>query len=335
MSGTRHARIPRTDRDWTAEGRKRKHAVLSQRAASVAAGIADAIVTKDGPLYFLSRPDGDVPLADGHAFGLYFRDCRYLSGHELRLGGQPWRALAASAGEGFRSVLQFTNPPMAGTGTQAVAEETLSLKVVRTLDGDGQRLTETISIHNYAVDPVVLSVELTVRAGFEDIFAIRGLWPERPGQQGPPAWRDGSLRFAYDGADGVQRVLEVAFDPKPTRADGDRAQFELRLDGRDDCQMQVVFAVTEEQPTGDGYIEYRSALAEGLANQGWKDSGDAIVNADGSLARPPISMVEVQGYAYAARITIADLYERAGDGARADSLRATANRLRKRLNRDF
>ena len=51
---------------------------------------------------------------------------------------------------------------------------------------------------------------------------------------------------------------------------------------------------------GDGYVEYLGASEHGLVNQGWKDSGDAIVDADGAIATPPIALVEVQGYVYAA-----------------------------------
>ena len=51
---------------------------------------------------------------------------------------------------------------------------------------------------------------------------------------------------------------------------------------------------------GDGFIEYGRRNAEGLANQGWKDSHDSIMHADGTLARGPIAVVEVQAYAYAA-----------------------------------
>jgi hypothetical protein len=64
----------------------------------------------------------------------------------------------------------------------------------------------------------------------------------------------------------------------------------------------------------DGYLAYQGESDSGLANQGWKDSGDAIVNADGSLAEPPIKLVEVQGYAYLARVGMADLFEYSGDG---------------------
>ncbi|WP_447598369.1 amylo-alpha-1,6-glucosidase [Nitrospira sp. Nam80] len=86
---------------------------------------------------------------------------------------------------------------------------------------------------------------------------------------------------------------------------------------------------------GDGYLEYDSTTQHGVINQGWKDSGDAIVTADGQLARPPISLVEVQGYVYMAKHAIADLYERVGEAEQAANLRRQADDLRTRFNRDF
>ena len=54
-------------------------------------------------------------------------------------------------------------------------------------------------------------------------------------------------------------------------------------------------------PDGDGFVEYRRASEQGLANQGWKDSQDAIFHADGSLAEGDIALAEVQGYVFAAK----------------------------------
>jgi glycogen debranching enzyme len=51
---------------------------------------------------------------------------------------------------------------------------------------------------------------------------------------------------------------------------------------------------------GDGFIEYRRRSEGGLANQGWKDSWDAVSFADGRLAEAPIALSEVQAYAFAA-----------------------------------
>jgi glycogen debranching enzyme len=65
-------------------------------------------------------------------------------------------------------------------------------------------------------------------------------------------------------------------------------------------------------PDGDGFIEYLDTTGRGLANQGWKDSGDAMRFHDGKRARPPIALCEVQGYAYQAAINGAALLDAFG-----------------------
>ena len=52
---------------------------------------------------------------------------------------------------------------------------------------------------------------------------------------------------------------------------------------------------------GDGLQEYATRSNRGYYNQGWKDSGDAIVHADGRIAETPLATVELQGYLFAAR----------------------------------
>jgi glycogen debranching enzyme len=77
----------------------------------------------------------------------------------------------------------------------------------------------------------------------------------------------------------------------------------------------------------DGLQEYKTRSTHGFYNQGWKDAGDAIQHANGSLAPLPIALIELQGYAYDAKLRLADIYdllERPEDAAR---LRRQANRL--------
>ncbi|HEX7105831.1 MAG TPA: glycogen debranching N-terminal domain-containing protein [Acidothermaceae bacterium] len=64
---------------------------------------------------------------------------------------------------------------------------------------------------------------------------------------------------------------------------------------------------------GDGFVEYQRATNRGLANQGWKDSGDGITDARGRLAVPPIALCEVQGYTYAAYLARARIARHLGD----------------------
>ncbi len=59
----------------------------------------------------------------------------------------------------------------------------------------------------------------------------------------------------------------------------------------------------------DGLLRYHDASGTGLVNQGWKDSGDAMRTADGSIATGPIALVETQGYAVEAARGAADLLE--------------------------
>jgi glycogen debranching enzyme len=86
---------------------------------------------------------------------------------------------------------------------------------------------------------------------------------------------------------------------------------------------------------GDGFIEYERRSPAGLRNQGWKDSHDSVVHADGSLAEGPIALVEAQGYVYRAKLTIAEVYAALGDTDTAQRLRSEAARLREAFNEAF
>jgi len=83
---------------------------------------------------------------------------------------------------------------------------------------------------------------------------------------------------------------------------------------------------------GDGFLDYIDRLGTGLANQGWKDSGDSIQWRDGRLAEGPIALCEVQGYAYEAAVAGADLLDAFGDGTDdTAALRAWAADLKSRF----
>lgn len=84
----------------------------------------------------------------------------------------------------------------------------------------------------------------------------------------------------------------------------------------------------------DGFLSYIDRSGRGLANQGWKDSGDSIQWRDGSLAVGPIALCEVQGYAFEAAVGAASLLYRLGEPG-AGELRAWAADLRTRFRERF
>ncbi|TPL75257.1 amylo-alpha-1,6-glucosidase [Mesorhizobium sp. B2-3-13] len=503
--------------------RERERRVLTQGHPAIVRSIADAITTKDINLYYVVAPDAQIPLSDEHGFGLYFHDCRFLGGYEMLLAGVAPIVLASTAEEGHIALLQLTNPDLhVGQGT-LIPKEELGLRWERVLDADQTRVRETISFRNFGHKAHHFSFTLGFRAGFEDIFNVRGLVRETRGKPEPPRWSGGKLQFVYHGADGFRRTTAIAFSPPPHASHDTTAEFRIRISPGDTRTISVGIELTEtcekpghndpeEQPNGarqmglanprngskqrleqhtnfisdslllnnivdrslrdlgilrsrlgrdeyfaagvpwfvalfgrdslivalemlafqphiaaqtlrllasyqgqrvdrwrdeqpgkilhelrvgelaragdipharfygsvdatplfllllgryvawtadlelfrelrdpvdralawiadasdsNGYVAYRSASRKGLVNQGWKDSGDAIVRANGSIAQPPIALVEVQGYVFAAKRAMADLCEREGEIDRARQLRSEADLLRTSFNHDF
>ncbi len=86
---------------------------------------------------------------------------------------------------------------------------------------------------------------------------------------------------------------------------------------------------------GDGFVEYQTRSSRGIRNQGWKDSHDAVVHADGRMAEPPIALAEVQGYVYIAKLRMADVYRSLGRHVDARRLVDEAAALKLRYNDAF
>jgi len=80
----------------------------------------------------------------------------------------------------------------------------------------------------------------------------------------------------------------------------------------------------------DGFITYERKNPQGLFHQGWKDG-----SADHLKIRPPVALVEVQGYAYAAHRGFASLAKIHGDDDQAADALEFAEHVRGRLNEVF
>lgn len=86
---------------------------------------------------------------------------------------------------------------------------------------------------------------------------------------------------------------------------------------------------------GDGLIESIALSRHGLVNQGWKDSWNGIPDDLGAPVRTPMSLIEVQGYWYAALAGRADIARSLGDDDTAAGLAQEASRLRRRIDDGF
>lgn len=86
---------------------------------------------------------------------------------------------------------------------------------------------------------------------------------------------------------------------------------------------------------GDSFYGYKTHSKQGNRNQGWKDSGDAIVYEDGSQVYPPICTCEEQGFVYVARLRLAEMLWFIGDRDLARRLFRQASELKKKFSEAF
>ena len=508
------------------EQKNRKQHFLAQKRPTTASSIADAIVIKDDNVFFIAQPDGNVPVEGGHAYGLYYHDCRFLNAYEFRIAGSLAPALGASASAGFMGQFELTNPDLHTSNDKDVKKESIGIRWQRIVDSPLLALHDSVIFEHYGRQPADFPISFTFRSAFEDLYAVKGTLQEQLGVRREHRWIDGMLHYFYEGKDAVYRSLTVHFSPPVEQTDGETAHFHVTLnpeekkeflvslvmresrdarevhaqplkernikqlesERRHDAQawMQSVTEITsdsfvlqqtmtrslrdlrvlrstlqgetfyaggvpwfvtifgrdslitafqmlafdpdisaqtlrlmakyqgnkvdewrDEEPGkilhelrvgeaahlgliphtpyygtidatplflilmgahadwtgspslfhelrpnveraldwmdrygdrhGENFVAYDSSSTskQRLINQGWKDSGDAIVNADGSIAKAPIALVEVQGYAYRAKLAIAALFNRVGESERAAHLRHEAERLRRHFNRRF
>jgi glycogen debranching enzyme len=85
----------------------------------------------------------------------------------------------------------------------------------------------------------------------------------------------------------------------------------------------------------DGFVEYARTSSKGLIQQGWKDSHDSVFHSDGTLAKGPIALCEVQGYVFAARLAAAQMAAVLGYQDKSARFRQQAEDLREQFEKSF
>jgi glycogen debranching enzyme len=204
------------------------------------ANLAETIVIKDGNVFMVTLRDGRLPVGVQHPLGLWFRDCRFLSAHELRICGELPRLLTATDAAGTEAVHELTNPDLDLASGERLAAESIRIRIQRRAEGDGA-LRQRIAVHSYHRGRLQLPFEVSLGADFLPMLELRGIVPkhERP----PP--EDGAGGFSTLGRDGVRRTTAVRANPEPRAVDGSSLVFDLDLPPRGAIDLVVDFEVSE------------------------------------------------------------------------------------------
>jgi glycogen debranching enzyme len=202
--------------------------------------LAETIVIKDGNVFMVTLRDGRLPAGVEHPLGLWFRDCRFLSTHELRICGELPRVLTATDAEGTVAVHELTNPDLELEDGGRLPAQSLRVRIERRAEAGGA-LRQTIGVRSYHRGPLRLPLELEIGADFLPMLELRGIVPrhERPAPDG------GGGAFSLVGRDGVRRSTVVRATPEPRATEDGTLVFELDLEPRGAIDITLDFEVSE------------------------------------------------------------------------------------------
>src|SRR5262245_25032028 len=183
------------------------------------------LTINNGHTFLVSELDGSITHASDQ--GLYSRDTRYLSGHQLYINGQTWVLLNSGAIAFYASQTHLVNPRVV-TEEGVLAPGTIGLLLSRTVS---EGLHEDLDIRNYSSKQVHFILEVLMRSDFADIFEVKAKELTRRGHI-ESDWKSDRQELAtrYTDRD-FRRCLVVRLDcstSKAVYANG-RISFEIDL----------------------------------------------------------------------------------------------------------
>jgi len=188
--------------------------------------ITDELVIRENDLTFVTLQNGEIPILNNYGYGLYFNDCRYLSGYLLKVNGMPSTQILSSDERGFESTVIMTNPEFKDCDGKLIAPETIIITRDTVIPGF---IRETITVENFNQFDVTLDLLLEFDSDFNDIFTIRGVNEPADGVALPIKYEAGKLYLSYKGQDGHWRNTRIEFDPAPTVSEGGSCTFRFSL----------------------------------------------------------------------------------------------------------
>ncbi|HLJ82028.1 MAG TPA: glycogen debranching N-terminal domain-containing protein, partial [Ktedonobacterales bacterium] len=208
--------------------------------------IRDAIQAKHNQVFTLTDQGGDMS-QDESAHGMYFHDTCYFDQVELRVNGQPLLPLLGSAAHGSLSEFVLSNHELRMSNGRTLSKDMLGIQRTRDLEGE---ITERFILWNRDRQDVVLDLSLTFGANFKSIMQIRGAQEGKRGTLRPPAYKHGTLRFVYDGADQHTRAASVSFSPTPDHTDGGCVTYRIRLQPQQRKILTLTYELEDKPPSG-------------------------------------------------------------------------------------
>jgi len=207
----------------------------------------DSLVTREGDLFQVSDPNGDV--TPEHATsGLYAHNTRFLDRLELRVNGVAPTSLTASAAEddvqrvwAQAKVAESPEPRWATLGVQR-----------RRVLHDAT-MYERVTVTNYDRHDTLVTLQVRYAADYADVFEVRGLPRPARGHVLPVEVDagEGTVVLGYRGLDEVTRRTTLRFTPAPRSLDAGQAHWQAPLAAQGTLTLDIAITVAEDGAEAD------------------------------------------------------------------------------------
>lgn len=232
-------------------------------------------VLKEGQMFITSLPSGEIPHQETGELGLYYRDTRFLSCHEIFLEGARPILLSSTTRDSHFAQIELANRETV-SGQMVIPLHTVHLRILRVVQNSLVQRFRFINFNNF---PITVSLKIVLGADFADIFEVRGVKRGRRGEIKEPVVKRNGIAFSYLGLDGRLRRTQVWFSRQPhaMSVDGGLAtvEFSIPLPTREKVYLYMMIRPVVDETGGKKKEDCRlprfAAVFNKLARDLWDD----------------------------------------------------------------
>ncbi|NOY65242.1 MAG: amylo-alpha-1,6-glucosidase [Nitrospirae bacterium] len=201
---------------------------------------------KEGELFALLNPLGDIlPSEVSPEQGLYADDTRFLSRLDMRIDGMiPGLLSSTIKKDNILFTADLSNPHLQKNNGRI---EKNTIHIFRTFFLYNKNAYERLSLKNFNPTGITLKLEFFFDADYVDIFELRGTKRLQRGKKKPAMIEDSSVRFSYEGMDGLSRYTILHFTPAPDRLSAKSAEYILALGPDEERHIYITITIGYEK----------------------------------------------------------------------------------------
>lgn len=208
-------------------------------------------VMKEGHLFCLTNPSGNMTESSDDGYGLYAKDTRFLSEMILNVNGELPGLLSAHLDRSYFTKIRLMNQTKDEGALEIVRERYL-------YEGS---LHERITVTNFFPDSKHADIDMKFQADFQDMFLVRKYRTGDVGHVSHADYTPEAITLQYSGKDDVQRFIYIQWDSEPVEVnETGNVRFSRLLQPRESVSIHFMITPQWETLTKTDFIAFEEGL---------------------------------------------------------------------------